>query len=390
MTNAGGSPVIDVVGLGPAGVDLVTVGTLELLAGPAPVWLRTARHPAVDQLAARLGDHDARGPGRFETLTNTFDGLYDQSSSLESVYEGIVAELLTQARRHGHVVYAVPGSPVVAERSVELLAAAAEVEVRVHPAMSFLDLAWVRLGLDPVRTGIEVIDGHRFVEQAAGRSGPFLIAQCDDRSVLSDIKLAAEDPPDVEVVILHHLGLPDERVDRVHWNDLDRGPDVDHLTSIHVPALSRPLGAGLSDLAALVAELRRLDPWKAEQTHLSLRRYLEEETRELLDAIESYRPSTGDGAEELCDELGDVLYQVVFHASLAEEAGWFTLGDVVRGIEAKLRFRHPELEDPTAVTDDPVEAQRRWQERKALEGRPGSAESGGGTAGPGFDPADGT
>ena len=82
--------------------------------------------------------------------------------------------------------------------------------------------------------------------------------------------------------------------------------------------------------------LRVEDPWKAEQTHDSLKRYLLEEAYEVFEAIDAYDPDTGEGADELCGELGDLLYQVVFHSSIGAEAGWFTLADVARSIHDKL------------------------------------------------------
>ena len=87
-----------------------------------------------------------------------------------------------------------PGSPLVAERTVSLLrarAAAGDVELVVEPALSYLDLAWQALGIDPLAAGVRLVDGHRFAVEAAGERGPLLVAQCDQRHVLSDIKLAA-------------------------------------------------------------------------------------------------------------------------------------------------------------------------------------------------------
>ena len=78
------------------------------------------------------------------------------------------------------------------------------------PALSFLDLAWARLGVDPVALGARLVDGRRFEDQAAGERGPLLVGQCDQVHVLSDIKLAVDDGPDV--VVLQRLGLPDESV----------------------------------------------------------------------------------------------------------------------------------------------------------------------------------
>ena len=100
--------------------------------------------------------------------------------------------------------------------------------------------------------------------------------------------------------------------------------------------------------------------WDREQTHASLVRYLVEETHELVDAIEA-----GDD-EELVEELGDVLYQVVFHSDIAAEEGRFTLEDVARHMREKMVGRHPHVfGDATADTADAVVA--KWDEVKAIE-----------------------
>src|SRR5512143_3685820 len=95
----------------------------------------------------------------------------------------------------------------------------------------------------------------------------------------------------------------------------------------------------LGRLVDLMARLRAPGgrPWDREQTHESLRPYLLEETYEVLDAIEDGVPAA------LCDELGDLLLQVVFHAELAREAGTFDVGDVARTIADKLVRRHPHV-----------------------------------------------
>ena len=115
---------------------------------------------------------------------------------MDAVYRGIVDDLVAAAAEHGEVLYAVPGSPSVAERTVELLRADDRVEVEVLASVSFLDLAWDRLGVDPVAAGVRLVDGHDFAVAAAGATGPLLVGQCDRPSVLSDIKLAVEDGPD--------------------------------------------------------------------------------------------------------------------------------------------------------------------------------------------------
>ena len=130
-------PVVHVVGLGPGGPDLVTAGTLALIERVPTRFLRTTRHPA-----AAVMDGDA-----------SFDHLYESATTMEGVYRGIVEALVRAAGDRGEVLYAVPGSPVVAEHTVELLLADERVRAVCHPALSFLDLTWVRLGVDPVERG---------------------------------------------------------------------------------------------------------------------------------------------------------------------------------------------------------------------------------------------
>ncbi len=121
----------------------------------------------------------------------------------------------------------------------------------------------------------------------------------------------------------------------------------------------------LGPLVELMAALRdpeRGCPWDREQDHRSIARYTLEETCELLHAIES------DDADGMREELGDLLFHVVFHARIAEEAGRFDIGQVIDGIVAKMRHRHPHVFDPGAETAaDAATVAELWQRRKAEE-----------------------
>ena len=339
-----------VVGLGPAGPDLLTAGTVDAIARVERRFLRTTRHPA----AVAVPD------------AQSFDALYETAEAIEDVYQGIVDALVGAAADAGEVLYAVPGSPVVAERTVELLQDRDDVEVEVLPALSFLDLTWARLGVDPVALGARLVDGHRFEVEAAGQRGPLLVAQCDRRDVLSDIKLAVDEGP-AEVVVLQRLGLPDESVATVAWDDLDRSFEPDHLTSLWIPELEAPVAGEVAQLHELVRILRAECPWDREQTHESLTRHLLEEAYEVLDAIDQVDVEAGEGFEHLEEELGDLLFQVVFHAVLAAEEGQFTLADVARGIHDKLRSRHPHVFDPAVGETTVEELSRDWERRKVEE-----------------------
>ena len=202
-------------------------------------FVRTARHPAVDDLA-RDGIH-------LEAL----DLLYDQADDLDTVYAAIADRVVETAREVGEIVYAVPGSPTIAERSVELVRAAG-IDVELIPGISFVDLAWWRLGIDPMH-GARVVDARAFAVDAAGSIGPMLIAQADSQLVCSEVKLALLDslPPEHDITVLQRLGLPDERIFTVALADLDRTVEADHLTSLFVDTANIAVGPALARLVAL-------------------------------------------------------------------------------------------------------------------------------------------
>lgn len=325
-------PLVEIVGLGPAGAEYVSRHTLDRVAAHRHRWLRTAIHPSADVV----------------TEASTFDHLYESADSFDDVYSSIVETLVAAAHEHGEILYAVPGSPLILERTVRALIDDERIRCVVNPAMGFLEMAWARLGIDPVEETVTLVDGHTFATSAAGVEGPMLVAHCHANWVLSEIKLSAEDTIDASndddhVVILHHLGLPDERVITVPWSELDRTIEADHLTSIYVPALTVPVGSELVSFHRLARTLREQCPWDREQTHRSLVTYLLEETHEVVDAILALDPDDPSTDEHLAEELGDLLYQIEFHAAIAEEEGRFTMGDVARGINDKLVRRHPHV-----------------------------------------------
>lgn len=355
---AAGAATIVVVGLGPAGPEHLTTGALRWIDESEAVFLRTSRHPSAEAVLARRAD------------TESFDVLYETIERFEDVYESIVSRLLeaaagavSTAGKASTVCYAVPGSPTVAERSVELLrarAAETSVSLRVEPAVSYVELAWDRLGIDPAATRVCFADASGFSVEAATATGPLLVSQAWSRQLLSDMKLALEEPPaDQRAVLLHHLGLPDEQVVDLAWSELDRTLEPDHLTSVFVPGLVRPPAAELAAFAETVALLRERCPWDREQTHQSLVRHLLEETYEAIEALEGLgddpSTATAEAVAHAEEELGDLLCQVVFHATIGAEEGLFTLSDVARSIDQKLITRHPHVfSDAHAETAEEV------------------------------------
>jgi tetrapyrrole methylase family protein/MazG family protein len=382
-------PKLTVCGLGPGGQGHLTTETERVLSEAAVCYLRTERHPSASKVP------EAR----------SFDHVYEAASSFSEVYARIVEDLVEAASATEGVVYAVPGSPLVLEESVRRLRRDERVEVELVPALSFLDLVWARLGVDPVDDGVRLVDGHRFGSEAAGERGPLLVAHTHARYVLSDIKLAIDAGPEQTATVLQRLGTPDEAIFEVSWPDLDRVVEPDHLTSLYLPEVTAPVARELARTVELMHRLRQECPWDRDQDHLSLRPYLLEETYELLDAIDALasdeppradelpggdevpgeEPAVGPDAgeagpyQQLEEELGDVWFQVLFHAELATEAGEFTMAHVARTLHDKLVSRHPHVFGDVQVdsTDELISNWERIkrtekQRRSALDGIPGS------------------
>jgi tetrapyrrole methylase family protein / MazG family protein len=360
-------PRIVVVGLGPGGRDHVTAETLALIERIPHRYLRTGVHPSADL----VGDAES------------FDDRYEVADTFDDVYVDIAERLVAAAGEHGEILYAVPGSPLVLERTVRHLRARDDIVCDIRPAISFLDVVWSRLGIDPVEAGVRLVDGHEFTTSAAGERGPLLVAHTHANWVLSDIKLAIDDAndsgtnDDAAVTILHALGTPDERIVPTTWAELDRTIEADHLTSLWIPELAVPVGAAYVRFHQLTRTLRERCPWDIEQTHQSLVPHLLEETYEVVDAIQALDLDADldtdtdpdvDPDADLIEELGDLLYQIEFHATIAEQEGRFTIADVASGIHDKLVRRHPHVFGDLAGTDlDTTEVLSNWDDIKRTE-----------------------
>jgi tetrapyrrole methylase family protein/MazG family protein len=349
---------IAVVGLGPAGLDRAAEAVRSVLADPGTaVLVRTMRHPAAAELA------DVREVAHA-------DDLYEEAEDPDAVYRGI-AERILQMAEAGPVAYAVPGSALVGERSVAMLrgaAAEAGIPLTLYPGESFVDAALDALQLDPLERGLQVLDGRDLPEPLLLHL-PTLISQVDSGLVLMDVRdrLGRLLPDDTPVVLLDSLGGHAERVERTTLAALRPGDAGDRVT-----LFLDPPAPGWPGLVRTNALLRVECPWDREQTHHTLAKHLLEEAYEALDAIEAMPPDAPGGEPDMAayaemeEELGDLLLQVVFHATLADEGGAFGVEEVAEGIRRKLIRRHPHVfGDVEAETADHVIAN--WEALKQDE-----------------------
>jgi tetrapyrrole methylase family protein/MazG family protein len=347
-------PRVTVVGLGPSDASLVTVGAADALRSATIGRLRTRQHPA----ASAFSD------------IPSYDDFYESATSFEELYEAIVSDLvlLATSATEANVVYAVPGSPMVAERTVELLLKRTEIEVVLEPAVSVIDLVCTKLGRDPMATGLRIEDALASGEMLRG-PGPLLVLQTYSQAVLAAFsqRLSA----DVAVIVLHHLGLEDQQIVTLRASDLQSFSSADHLTSLWIDEL-RTAGTAMDDLVELTRRLRRDCPWDQEQTHASLTRHLLEESYEVIDALEVLTKAQAENvdvksaAKHVEEELGDLLFQVIFHAELGDEESQFTLVSIADRVREKLIGRHPHVFAGVLV-ENSDDVANRWEQLKKKE-----------------------
>ena len=373
--------MITLIGLGAGDIETLSRGAESALRQAArrhanrtgSLYLRTARHPVADVLR------------EWGLVWESFDSLYETAPDFDSVYAAIADRVLTEAAAIGAngeplpVALAVPGHPLFAEEAVRLIlegAKRAEIPVQIVGSGSFLEAALSAVGIS-LGDGCDVRDALTLRERdAIGPKGEILVGGLDvSRGILlyqvydsasashAKLSLMRHYPDDWEIAIIRQAGVSGaESVARVPLFRLDREP-VDHLTSVYVPPL--PPEFRKPDFAALVGLMARLRspngcPWDREQTHATLRKYFIEETYEVLEAIDA------DDPDLLCEELGDALLQVVFHAQLASETGDFDADDVIGRIVAKLVRRHPHVFGTTTAADS-AEVLKNWEQIKRTE-----------------------
>jgi tetrapyrrole methylase family protein/MazG family protein len=351
---------ITVLGLGTGDESKVTLGCFHKLKSGLPLYLRTDRHPMADLLR------------RHEIRYTSFDDVYEAEASFDAVYERIAARLIELAAESGgELLYAVPGHPMVAERTVQLLrerCPEAGIALSLEGGESFLDEAFLRFGFDPIE-GFRLLDATNLDTRGWQPNVHTLIAQVYDKMTASDVKLSLMDvlPDDYRVVVGHALGVAgEERILEVPLYELDRIEGYGNLSLIWVPRSDREelRNRSFERLQEIVEILRSPEgcPWDREQTHRSIRQNLIEETYEVLETIDD------DDPEAMCEEMGDLLLQIMLHAQMEAEAGTFNVYDVVQAINEKLIRRHPHVfgELAAQTADD---ALANWQQIKDEEKR---------------------
>ncbi|MGJ3197041.1 bifunctional methyltransferase/pyrophosphohydrolase YabN [Peribacillus frigoritolerans] len=355
---------ITIIGLGAGDLEQLPLGIYKKLVQMEQCYVRTADHPVIGDLKREGINFTA------------FDGIYEKHDQFEAVYEEIAETLLDEASNRS-VLYAVPGHPMVAEKTVQLLlekGPALGIAIKLEGGQSFLDPLFQAVRIDPIE-GFQLLDGTDLSPDDLHITQHMIIGQVYDAFSASDVKLTLMEklPDDYEVYIVTAAGSSQEKVTKCALFELDRQMELSNLTSVYVPPVKDEAlrYREFSKLRRVIAELRGPDgcPWDKKQTHESLKKYLIEEAYELIDSIDE-----GDD-EGMVGELGDVLLQVMLHSQIGEDEGMFTIDDVIEGITAKMIRRHPHVfgdvevngEEDVLVNWQKIKEDEKGGETKALK-----------------------
>lgn len=346
---------LTILGLGAGDLNQLALGTYRKLKEADFIVARTDQHPVIVELKAE------------GVSISSFDEVYEKHDAFEPVYEEIVERLLSFCHEKT-VTYVVPGHPLVAERTVQLLIEReklGEIELDIAGGNSFLDPMFAALRIDPIE-GFQLLDGTDLSRDAVQMTQHILIGQVYDAFVASEVKLSLMEKYTYNhpVTIVTAAGTSSEKLQTVPLFELDRVTEIDNLTTVYIPpVLEREERLkDWSTFREIIATLRAPDgcPWDREQTHNSLKKYLIEETHELIEAINNEED------EAMIEELGDVLLQVFLHAQIGEDDGYFALEDVLETVASKMIRRHPHV-FTEKVIENADEVVQSWQEIKTQE-----------------------
>lgn len=321
---------IYIVGLGPGNEDALTLGAIKRIESGRKNFIRTEQHPTVKYFE------------RNHIPYKSYDYLYDREDEFIDVYNLIVEDLKKESKIEEEINYYVPGNPLVAEKTVELLLAD-NLDVEIVSGMSFIDPMIELVGRDPVN-GLKIVDGAAFDVGLVDINSDMIITQTYNQRILSEVKLILSEiyGDNYNVYLIQSAGIREkERKLHIPLYELDRIRGIDSLTSVFVPKIDKNLKKiyDFNDIMGIMKVLRGVDgcPWDAKQTHESIRGALLEEAYEVVDAIDS-----GD-IDNLIEELGDLLLQVVFHSQIAYDEGEFFPIEVTSALANKLIYRHPHV-----------------------------------------------
>jgi len=342
---------IQIIGLGAGSIDELTIRAHKALNGNIPTFARTERHPIIKKLQE-------------EVEIKCFDDFFEKYETFDEVYEKMTDNILELVKKHGKINYCTAGSPYYGDIVTKKLINEYkdQINIIIIDGMSFLDKCIKLSGFSDYKA-IKVLDCLEADEFSFDINSFCIVSQVYDSEMASQLKLKLMEtyPDDTSILKMDVL---EDNVKKIPLFMLDQEKNYGFSTYFCILPIeiSKNTVYNVTNLCRIVKILRSPDgcPWDMKQTHESIRQHVIEEAYEVVDAIDN------DDVDNLVEELGDLLFQVVFHAELGSEDGYFNFSDVVTNLCKKMYSRHPHVfGDIKAVNAD--EALESWEASKQKE-----------------------
>lgn len=305
--------MITIIGLGAGDISQISFEAMKKLKSSEKIFLRTEKHPIVEDL---------------DISYQSFDSYYDDKESFEEVYDAIAKELINLGKNQD-IVYAVPGHPRVAERSVSLIEAYAEeknIELEIISSMSFVDAMYSALRFDPSE-GFRLLDAFSLNIRQLDADSHVIITQVCDRFLASNLKLQLMEYylDDQEIKIVKSAGIRGmEDIKTVPLYDLDRAEnEFDDLTSIFISKSGNKLHRDIYDLedaSSMIYEGK--EDIDFDQEYRVLAKRIEDSSRSISANVEK-----GD-IDEMIKSIGEVFLSVIKYSQLGVKEGYFDLAEI--------------------------------------------------------------
>lgn len=326
--------MINIVGLGYGSIDDLTISTYKILKEANSVFIKNKDFKIVDCLSE--------------------EGIEFKDSS----------ELFNNIKKYelekNDVVYALPGSTSDNKEDTDFvinLCKENNLDYKIYPGLGIKEL--IQDCLNRTVGDIRLINSSCIDKDQITRHNENVIINIFSKEVAEKVKVKLEKiyNPDIKIYYISN----DKKSSDMRLSEIDSISDFNEFNIIYVPKDSEGK-KGIDDLIEIVNILRSENgcPWDKEQTHESIKKCIVEESYEVLDAIEQ------DNKEAFVEELGDVLFQVIFHASLGRDNSEFDMLDITDGIANKMIYRHPHVFGEVNVKDT-AEVLVNWDELKKSE-----------------------
>lgn len=324
---------INILALSSGDVDLITLGVIKRINSGVKNFLITENHPIINYLK------DNKIPYK------SYDYLFEKEEELEKVHNTIVEDLIKKSEEYKEINYLVLGNPLFSEITVKMLLEKENEDLKIELIgdISFEESILQLLKRNSIKR-FKIVDGTVFSMKDVDINIDYIIIQVYNNRATSKIKsiLSEVYGDDYIVYVIKNPSIKGkEQVYKIPLHKLSGYNGKDSLISIYVPKMDKINNKvyDINDNIDLTEILRSEKgcPWDREQTHESIRENVIEEAYEVVDAIDNK------DIDNLVEELGDLLFQVLFHCQIGREKGKFNIYDVTTALSRKLIFRHPHV-----------------------------------------------